>query len=131
MEIVRRMYEASDREDFATVVALFEPEDHIWDMSHFQDWLGQSEFRGVDGFLAFLSEWLEPYEEWKIGLERARDAGGPKVATAIHQQGRLRGSTSWVELRYGIVYTVERGRIQRAEVYATAEEALEAAGLSE
>jgi hypothetical protein len=47
------------------------------------------------------------------------------------QRGRLRGSDSWIEWRYGIVYTVEEGLIRRGKVYATPEEALEAAGLSE
>jgi hypothetical protein len=34
-------------------------------------------------------------------------------------------------MHYGLVYTVEKGLISRADFYATPEEALEAAGLSE
>ena len=39
--------------------------------------------------------------------------------------------TAWVEMHYGIVYTVEEGSISRAQFYTTAEEALGAAGLRE
>jgi hypothetical protein len=43
----------------------------------------------------------------------------------------LRGSDSWVALRVGFLYTVENGRLVRADVYTSPDEALEAAGLSE
>ena len=49
----------------------------------------------------------------------------------LHQRGKPHGSDSWVEMDYGIVYTVEKGLISRADFYAPPEKALEAAGLSE
>ena len=131
MAVVRRFFEAWARDDLTGMVDLWELDDFIWDLSHFRGWPGQDEFRGFAGFAEFLSEWLDPYEEWSVDLERVLDAGGPKVAAVLHQQGRMKGGSSWVELRYGIVYMVKGGKMQRADVYATPEEALEAAGLSE
>ncbi len=49
----------------------------------------------------------------------------------FQQRGKPRGSDSWVEWRYGIIYTVEEQLITRGKVYGTPEETLEAAGLSE
>ena len=49
----------------------------------------------------------------------------------FHQRGKPHGSNSWVEMRYGIGYTVEEELITGGNLYATPEDALEAAGLSE
>jgi hypothetical protein len=59
------------------------------------------------------------------------DGGGDRVVATMNQRGKLAGSDSWVGLRYGIVYTVDGGLIRHAAVYASPEEALEAAGVSE
>ena len=59
------------------------------------------------------------------------DAGASRVAVTLHQRGRPHGSDSWVEMEYGIVYTVEEGLITPSDFYATPEKALEAAGLRE
>jgi ketosteroid isomerase-like protein len=56
-------------------------------------------------------------------------AGEDQVLLQAFQRGRLTGSTSWVEFRYGLLYTLEGGKIVRVRAYATPEEALEAAGL--
>ena len=49
----------------------------------------------------------------------------------LHQRGKPHGSDSWVEMEYGLVYTVEAGLIARGDFYATPAKALEAAGLRE
>jgi len=59
------------------------------------------------------------------------DADDDRVVAVVRQRGRLRGAGSWVELRLGIVCTLAEGLIQRMEVFATPDEALEAAGLRE
>jgi len=59
------------------------------------------------------------------------DAGDEYVVSVIRQRGRPRGSQSWVDLRFGVVWTVVEGEIKRGRVFRTAEEAREAAGLSE
>ena len=59
------------------------------------------------------------------------DAGESRVVVTLHQRGKPHGSDSWVEMDYGLVYTVEEGLITRGDFYATPEEALQAVGLSE
>jgi ketosteroid isomerase-like protein len=104
--------------------------DFVWDLSRFEGWLEENEFRGLDAYAGFLARWVEPYEEWEIGYEDLVDGGSDKVVAVVHQRGRLQGSDSWVEMHYGIVYTVADGHVRRAQVYATPDEALSAVGLS-
>ena len=103
--------------------------DFVWDMTTFEGWPDQGEFRGFAAFVGFLRRWVEPYAEWRIEIEDIRDPGGERVVAVLRQEGRLHDSESWIEMRYGIVYTLNEGTVRRASVYATPEQALEAAGL--
>jgi ketosteroid isomerase-like protein len=82
-------------------------------------------------FLEFRASWIEPYDDFIYEPKEFLDAGGNRVVVTLHQRGKPHGSDSWVELDYGIVYTVEEGLISRADFYATPQQALEAAGLRE
>jgi hypothetical protein len=90
--------------------------------------MDEQTFRGLE-FLDLRASWMEPYDEWEYEPKEILDARGSQVVVFLHQRGRPHGSDSWVEMGYGIVYTVERGLISRAAFYATPEQALEAAGL--
>jgi len=86
---------------------------------------------GADEFLKFRAAWMEPYDDFIYEPVRIVDAGANRVVVTLHQRGKPHGSDSWVEMDYGLVYTVEEGLIRRADFYATPQKALEAAGLSE
>jgi ketosteroid isomerase-like protein len=105
--------------------------DLVWHVGSWSAWTGQSEFHGHDGFKEFFAEWTAAYEEWTLEAESIIDAGERHVVVTARQRGRLRGSDSWAELRAGLLYTVENGLLVRADIYASPEEALEAAGLPE
>ena len=87
--------------------------------------------RGTDAFLELRAAWMEPYDDFHYEPVKIIDAGGNLVVATLHQRGKPHGSDSWVEMDYGLVYTVEEGLITRGDFYATPENALEAAGLSE
>ena len=87
--------------------------------------------RGLDGFLEWWAGWIEAYDDWSYEAEKILDAGANGVAVTFHQRGRVRGGEAWVEMRYGIVYSVEAGLVTGARVYSTPAEALEAAGVRE
>jgi ketosteroid isomerase-like protein len=91
----------------------------------------ETTLRGMDEFLAWRAAWMEPYEDWRYEPERILDAAGNRVVVTLYQRGKLRDTDSWVEMRYGLIYTVEAGLIRSADFYASPEQALRAAGLSE
>ena len=88
-------------------------------------------FHSVDEFLEFRAAWMEPYDDWSYEAEKFLEAGENQVLVLFRQRGKPRGSDSWVEQHYGIVYTIEEGLLSGAEIYADPGKALEAAGLSE
>ena len=85
----------------------------------------------VGGFLELRAAWMEPYDDFMYEPKEILDAGANRVVVTLHQRGKPHGSDSWVEMDYGMVYTVEGGLISRGDFYATPEQALEAAGLRE
>ncbi len=110
----------------------FFAQDVITTFSGFEGFMAkQTTLRGRDEFLKFRAVWMEPYDDFSYEPVRIIDAGGNRVVVTLHQRGKPHGSDSWVEMDYGLVYTVEMGLIARGDFYATPEGALEAAGLRE
>jgi ketosteroid isomerase-like protein len=90
-----------------------------------------STLRGPDEFLELRAAWMEPYDDFLYEALKITDAGENQVVVTLHQRGKPHDSDSWVEMDYGLVYTVEEGLITRGDFYASPEEALKAAGLRE
>jgi len=105
--------------------------DFIWDMSAFEGWPDEAQYHGADGFMEFFAKWTEPYDEWHHVVEDVVSAGDDRVVAVVRQRGRLAAPDSWVELRFGTVYTVDAGQIRRAQLFTTPQEAFQAAGLAE
>jgi ketosteroid isomerase-like protein len=92
--------------------------------------IDEQTFRTLE-FLEFRASWMEPYDDFLYEPREILDAGESQVVVILHQRGRPHGSDSWVQMDYGMVYTVDEGSIARADFYATPEAALHAAGLRE
>ncbi len=103
--------------------------DFMWDMANFHGWFGQQAYEGVDGVRAFLSEWVETWEDWELAQEVLRDAGD-KVVALIHQRGRSKAGGVPVEMSFAMVWTLRDGKQARMEMSSDRDEALAAAGLS-
>jgi ketosteroid isomerase-like protein len=85
---------------------------------------------GPQGFQQWIGEIDEQFREWRIAVEDWRDVGDDVVALGrIH----LRGRTSAVELdqEVGAILEVRDGKLLRLRLFASTEETLDAAGLSE
>jgi ketosteroid isomerase-like protein len=126
VELVRRMLVEFDRS--RQLSEAWAP-DLIWETGY--PGARTTEYHGREGFYEFLEDWFSPYEEWEQEFDDVLDAGESQVVAVLRQRGRLSGTEKWVELRYSVVYTLEGGLIRRARVYPGADDALEAAGLSE
>ena len=129
VEIIRRGYEHW----FATG-ELFRGEnahpDFVWDMSTFRGWPEQQTYPGIEGARRFNAEWAEAWDDWEIEVEDYIDAG-EQVVVLVRQRGRSKATGVPVEMRLGQVWTLEDGQEVRMQMYASPEEALEAAGLRE
>jgi ketosteroid isomerase-like protein len=128
LEVARRGYEHV----IATQEVLDEDyhPDYVLDMSGFRGWPERQTYRGVDGLRAFIADWLEPWDEFEFEVEELRDAGDKVVAVA-RQQGLSKATGVPVDMRLAHVITYHDGKAIRTQMYASPQEGLEAAGLSE
>jgi ketosteroid isomerase-like protein len=132
VEAVRRVIDAHDRGDFATVFAAYDP-DIEWHLT--PGWATASDFEpvyhGHEGVRAFWREWFAAWETASFEYEELIDAGDNVVAILSQH---VRGRTSGVELEwnaYGQVWTIRDAKVVRVEFFPTRGEALEAVGLQE
>ena len=87
-------------------------------------------YRGLDGFLEFWTDWLEPWESFSIETERFVD-GGDKVVQLARQTGWTQDEGVPVENEGAAVMTFRDGMLTRIEFHLDHERALKAAGLAE
>jgi ketosteroid isomerase-like protein len=102
----------------------------VWDMSTFAGWPEKQHYRGVAGMEEFLSNWLEPWDDWRLELEGLRQVDNDRGVLAIcRQYGRSSATGLDTEMRFAQVWTLRGGRYVRMEMYAEPEQALEVTGL--
>ena len=71
-------------------VADLATDDFVWDMSNYHGWPEQQVYEGVDGAAAFLSDWMDAWEDWELELEalvRRGRQGGRVHAPARQVEG--------------------------------------------
>jgi ketosteroid isomerase-like protein len=87
-------------------------------------------YTGLDGLRAAWLGWMEPWLTYRTEIEQALDAGN-RVLVLVNDYGRRAGVSEEVKLEGSGVWTVNDGKIARAEFFAHRSEAFEAAGLTE
>jgi ketosteroid isomerase-like protein len=126
VEIVRRSFEAWNRRDLRTWLALFHSDAEV-------DWSrSRSPFKGVyrgDGIETFWDVFWSTFENVQLETHDFIQAGSEVVApNTAHMRGR---EGIEVTARTALVFTVENGQITRLRLFDEHDEALEAVGLSE
>jgi ketosteroid isomerase-like protein len=86
---------------------------------------------GKDAVRAYLQDWLDTFDDVRTEIVELIDAEEDKVIAVLRLSGRGKLSGIETELTYAVVYTIRDGKIARGREYATRDQALEAAGLSE
>jgi ketosteroid isomerase-like protein len=129
VEIVREGWDAWFRGDTNALFALYDPE-IVWDMTHYRQW-PEPTYRGTEGVRRFLTEWLEVWEDYEVGVDEVLAAPDGRVVSLAWQRGKGRHSGLAMEMEWGQIATVSEGKMTRIENYDNRGEALEAAGLSE
>ena len=128
MEIVRQVYEAAAGRDAASIFALYDPDVEL-DATR----LGVGDlgvYRGHGGLRSLFGTLHEVWGELEYDYEELIDAGQHVVAVVTrHARGRASGVD--VETPLAVLWTVHEGKVVKVVWFATREDALEAAGLSE
>jgi uncharacterized protein len=87
-------------------------------------------YRGREEVRRYIEEWLDTFDGVRLGIERLMELED-RVLVVV--RGSARGKASGVEVRnhFCQLWTISEGVPARMHEYATSEEALEAAGLTE
>jgi ketosteroid isomerase-like protein len=94
------------------------------------EWPEDRLYEGYDGLRTVASVWTENFDEFRLGLETAVEAGDHVLALII-QRVRIKGSSHRLEHRVAWDCGVRNGRIARVHPYFSWEEGLESVGLAE
>jgi ketosteroid isomerase-like protein len=127
VEIVFRAYQAFSEGDLTTVLEQFDPEVVSYTAFPLPD---PTELRGHEGFLQWVDNWTDSFDEFTMEIETQIDLGDTVVLGA---RQRATGATSGVPVEqvFWFVHVVRDGMIARIGIHNTKKQALEAAGLSE
>ena len=130
VEIVRRFIDAYNRRDREAVEALFHPEIEWHTITG--PLLGVEAVHGREESLHFMFEQIpEGVEDFRVGLEEVRELSGGQVLAVAHYEGRGVTSGAAVEMSATQIYRFDAGLIVFFQDFASRDEALKAAGLSE
>jgi uncharacterized protein len=128
VEVVKRFmsrFEAGDRREWREH---FDP-DVVWDTSASQMPVA-GVYRGHPGVERFFRDWLGTWTDYEVANTEYIDAGDA-VIVVFRQSGTGRGSGVRVERDFFGVYELRESKVVRFRLYASREDALEAAGLRE
>src|SRR5215211_1350155 len=85
---------------------------------------GMDDFVGRRGFVEFMRRWTEDFDDFAVEPEEFIDADNDRVVAITRQYGTGRGSRARVEMRTGVVWTLEARRIVRVDLFLEPNEAL-------
>jgi ketosteroid isomerase-like protein len=119
-DTVRHAFDAWNRADWETVLSLMQPDIELDGTDRV---LNPAVYRGRDGFMQFVTEVFEVWEEWRMDLEEAIEVDD-RVFLAVRSSAK--GKTSGLaldEVAYQ-VWTLREGRAQHISFHYDREKAL-------
>jgi len=132
VELVRTLFTLFERRQHERAFEFY-AEDIEWDSTairdHNPDIAGV--FHGHEGVRNYWRGWLEAWSDLQFELEDVRE-GDPGEVVALVRNQRQWGRHSGLETEippYGLVFTINDGKVTRWRSYADQEAALEAAGV--
>ena len=83
--------------------------------------------KGREELRAYMQDWLEMFDDFKVEPLDVADAGGDMVIAVLRATGRAKLSGVETDVTYAVLYTVRDGKIARGREYWTRDQALERA----
>jgi ketosteroid isomerase-like protein len=122
--LVRRVVEVFQAGDFEQIFALAHPDFEVFVPASLAN---AGRYRGRDGFLTWLEQWLEAWEGFTVQIDDVEPVGEHHVVANMHQSAQGKGSGVAVEMNISYLWDIREGRLAAMHLYATREEALRAA----
>jgi hypothetical protein len=125
VEIVRRVIEAFAARDIEALLDLHDPDVEIIVLRS----AIEGPYRGHDGLRRMATEAFKT-ADLQLHIEEIRDCGDDRILVLGHQHGTV-GEVPFDHVLAEVFEIDEGGKVRRAQAFATIDQALEAAGLSE
>jgi ketosteroid isomerase-like protein len=127
---VERVSESWSRRDYATALGLIDPDIEIEVSSGGVGTVLAGNYRGHAGLSKLLEDFWGEFEHGRTEVEECIPAGD-NVFASVRHHGRGKTSGAEVETQGRHVWTVRDGKAVRWRLFASRDDALEAAGLQE
>jgi len=86
---------------------------------------------GKEAMRAYVQDWIDTFDEFRIEPVELIEADGGVVVAVLRYGGRAKLSGVETDETFGVVFSLQDGRIARGREYRTRDQALEAAALAE
>lgn len=126
VQVVLDQFAAVNEREFERAMDLYAEDVELYVDS--RAFLESGTFKGRQPVGEWFGNWFRTFDAgYRFDIEEARELGGKVLLVAKHH-GRGRASGAEVHGLNGYLYTVRDGRIVRAEIYPSRDDALKAAG---
>ena len=127
VDLARRGYELFNARDFPAFFDAFDSELIYRNRTDEPD---AQVYHGLEEFKGYVANWLDTFDDLRFDVHEVVDLG-KQVVVVTDLFGRARETGADVRGAYVFLWAIREGRGVDIREYATKEEALEAAGLSE
>jgi ketosteroid isomerase-like protein len=123
-ELIRKAIDAFNSGEIDRMLEYCDPEVEIADPER-----TGTTWRGRDGYRAFIKEWIENFDEYRVEIEEI-EQNGDRFFVRLTQRGR--GAGSGIEFALPIHYavTVRNDKMLRMDIATDPDDARRAAGLA-
>lgn len=128
LELTRRAFEAYDAENAEPLLALADEEIEVYMPP---DLPNSGTFRGHGGYLEWLENWLEAWDDFSVEVRGMEPVGERHVVTSAVQTATGKGSGVPVEMQMAYLTEVSDGKVVALHLYLTPEEARRVAAARE
>jgi ketosteroid isomerase-like protein len=124
LELARRLLDAFDRGDLEAARDFIDSESEV---TSNPVGINTGVYRGYDGYMTWLGQWLEAWDEFTIEVLGMQPVGERHVVVEVQQKGRGRSSGITVDQHLGQMWEIVEGNILAFHLYPSPAEAVRAA----
>jgi ketosteroid isomerase-like protein len=120
LNLNRRAFDAFDAGDVDGVLALLDPEVEVYMPN---DLPNSGTFRGHEGYLKWVGNWLEAWDDFTVEIREIEPVGERHVVAHARQSATGKGSGIPVEMEIAYMTETRDGRAIALHLYQSADEA--------